>query len=184
MGNIYFKASDEHHKIAYDVMQKYHSEFSKAGIQLGLLITLSNKEDQPAIKDGAYGIIKIVPVKDRVTKKFDVELIVDGDVWKKQPELREPLIDHLLSKLELKKHKPKKNDKAKPDDEALPDHVTDDIGRPVIKMRKCDLNAISGFAEVATRHGDISIEMLQLKDLNDKIQAAMKEKSDLNEEIS
>lgn len=182
MGNIYFKANEEHHKIAYRVMSKYHPELSKSRIQLGLLITLSNKEDQPAIKDGAYGIIKIVPVKDRVTKNFDVEIIVDGDIWEKKPHLRDPLIDHLLSKLEIKKPKPKKGEKPKNDEED--DFLTDDIGRPLIKMRKCDLNAVSGFSEVASRHGDISIEILQLRDMNDKIQAAIKEKESLNEEVS
>jgi hypothetical protein len=183
MGNIYFKASEEHHKIAYNVMSKYHSDLSKARVQIGLLLTLSNKEDQPAIKDGAFGLIKIVPVKDRVTKQFDVELIVDGDIWNKKPELRDPLIDHLLNKLEVKKPKPKKTDKAKSDDEEM-DVLVDDIGRPVIKMRKCDLNAVAGFSEVASRHGDISIEVLQLKEMSSKIEAAIKEKESLNEIVS
>lgn len=182
MGNIYFKASEEHHKLAYNVMAKYHSELSKARVNLGLLITMSNKENQPALKDGALGIIKIVPVKDRVTKQFDVELIVDGDVWNKKHELREPLIDHLLSRLEVKKHKAKPNQKEDEDD--VDQFTTDDIGRPIIKMRKCDLNAVSGFAEVATRHGESSIEMQQLKDISSRIEAAMNEKNNLNETIS
>ena len=186
MGNLYFKANDDHLKIAYSVMGKYHPELKKARIQLGLLITMSNKENQPALKDGAYGVIKIVPVKDRVTKQFDVELIVDGDIWNKRQDLREPLIDHLLSKLEVKKHK---NNKKSPDPEDktaddAEEFVTDDIGRPIIKMRKCDLTAISGFAEVATRHGDSSIEVLQLKDVSSRIEAALNEKNSLNEEIS
>jgi hypothetical protein len=176
MGNIYFKANDAYLALAYDVMKKFHYDLNKAKVQLGLIITMSNKEDTPALKDGVQGIIKVVPVKDRITKSFDLELIVDGEFWKAKQELRESLIDYLLNKVEVKRVKKK----AKGDNKEEPDYMHDEVGRPVIKMRKCDICAVSGFMESIGRHGDKSIEMMQLTEIMNRISAA----KDINTKLS
>lgn len=167
MASVYFKADDSVKTIIGDVIRQWHPDLMKSQITIGILFAVSAKDDQPAIKEAGYavdGTIKIVPLKDRVTKCFDVEIILDGDAWKTKSEKhRIAFIDHLLSRLELKKptkQKNKKSDAVHGEDEDREEHdsednqeyLTDDIGRPVFKMRKCDWNAGLGFRDVVERH--------------------------------
>lgn len=169
MSSIYFKADSQTHHTAYDIISKYHPDLRAADIKVGILMALSNKENQPAIKEGGMaveGTIKIVSLKDRITKGFDVEIILDGDVWKQNDKNQIAILDHLLSRLEIKKNKKVKNkSKNEQDEHEEKDNVfeeeqfvTDDIGRPVIKFRQFDWNAGAGFTDVVARHGDCAPE--------------------------
>ena len=73
MSSIYFKADDSVKVMIGDVIRQWHPELLKSQIRIGILFALSTKDDQPALKEAGYevdGIIKIVPLKDRVTKLF------------------------------------------------------------------------------------------------------------------
>ena len=140
--SIYFKADQATVNLVGDAVRTWHPELRKAQIIVGVLFAVSNKEGQAAIKEAGHevdGIIKIVPLKDRVSKGFDVEMILDGDSWKQKGEKYNiAFVDHLLSRLELKKPKSKKskNEKASDESEAQEEaeYMQDDIGRPVLKI--------------------------------------------------
>jgi hypothetical protein len=188
MASIYFKADSSVVAVVNEAIKKWHPELSKAQIQIGILFAVSGKDDQPAIKEAGHpvdGIIKIVTLKDRVTKGFDAEMILDGDSWKQMgDDDRLAFIDHLLSRLELKKpkkKKDKKNDAVHGDDEEQEEFeesefLQDDIGRPVLKTRKWDWNAGFGFREVVERHGAHAPECHHLNHAKSIVDSAMKQK--------
>jgi len=163
-------AGDKVSAIVEEVVNKWHPELSNAKVQIGVLFIIS-AGDSPPLKENGHpveGTIKIVSVKDRVTKKFDVEMVLDGFEWHKGAhEHRIALVDHLISRLEIKKPKPKKNPKRKQKDDDQCDNskstfLVDSVGRPALKIRKGDWNAGIGFHEVAARHGSFSIEQRNL----------------------
>lgn len=173
MSSIYFKADDSVKVMIGDVIRQWHPDLLKSQIRIGILFALSTKDDQPALKEAGYevdGIIKVVPLKDRVTKLFDVEMILDGDAWKSKSEKhRLAYLDHLLCRIELKKpksSKPKKSNTDNGSDEEREEHdkeenaeyLTDDLGRPVYKLRKYDWNAGVGFRNVVERHKNFAPE--------------------------
>lgn len=188
MGSIYFQADKGVYDLAYRTIEKWHGELRKADIRIGILFALSTKEDQPAIRQSGYpvdGMIKIVPLKDRITKNFDVEIILDGQEWRNRTEAYSTaLIDHLLCRIELKKPKPKKPKKnnsahgSETEKESLEqsEFITDDIGRPVLKIRPWDWNAGFGFREVVERHGDNAPECKKVKEAQVIIDASKNNK--------
>jgi Putative phage metallopeptidase len=186
MANIYLMADESINLLVNSVIKNWHPDLFKVNLKVGALFALAGRETQPAIKENGHeveGIIKIVPLKDRVSKGYDVEMILDGDEWKdNQHNHKIAVIDHLLSRLEVKKPK-KKKDKKKlavhgTDDEVKqhePDEfITDDIGRPVLKIRRGDWNAGFGFREVVERHGLFSPESRNLDKASIIVAAALR----------
>jgi hypothetical protein len=190
MGTIYFKASNDCCLLANKVIKDFHPLLIKSQVKVGILMVVAGKEGQAAIKEAGnpvFGSVKIVPVKDRITKNYDAEILIDGDFWKEHPDKQIPLLDHLLSKIDVKVRQAKKKPRTDDDDEneqpetAQEEVVVDDIGRPVLKIRKSDWS-ITGFAEVAVRHGNLSIEMSRITQALEHYEHASKEKT--NEEVS
>ena len=148
MTTIYF-VPDEHHqsrKLIGDMMSKYHQSLNDAGVRIGVLFA-ANPEG-PAVKHGGYpahATIKVMSLKDRVTKGYDAELMVSEESWDGFDEdQRAALVDHELTHLEIVAKKGIVQ--------------RDDIDRPKLKTRKGDWNCGDGFAEVVARHGRASIE--------------------------
>lgn len=193
MASIYMKADEKINTLVTYAIDNWHPDLSKSKVKVGVLFVLSARESQPPLKENGHqveGTIKIVPLKDRVTKDFDVEMLLDGDEWghgKNEHHLA--LIDHLLSRLEVRKPKQKKKKKSKGSDGAVhgsdedrkehedPEFMTDDIGRPILKLRKGDWNAGIGFRDVVERHGGFSIEQRNLEKAQAVVDAVCREQA-------
>ncbi len=96
------------------------------------------------------------------------------------------LLDHELSHIEIKKPKERKADKKKKpepeadqedaddgDDDTIAGQsfLVDDIGRPLLKMRKGDWNVGDGFVDVVRRHGVNAIERVNIKQAESMIES-------------
>jgi hypothetical protein len=148
---------------------EWHKLLKDEGVQLGVLMAING--DGPAVKHGGYpamATIRVVPLKDRVTKEYDAELLIDEKEWNQlKPEHRLALCDHELTHLELATEKESGEVKR------------DDLGRPKLKTRKGDWNGGDGFAEVVERHGDFAVEFLNAQRAFTRAKAASKRKPSL-----
>ena len=137
------------------MMRKYHAELTEAEVRVGVLIA-RNETGNP-IKHGGYparATVRIVPLKDRLTKGYDAEMLIDGrELDLMRPEHLNALVDHELTHLRVCL-----ND----DDESPEKYKLDDLGRPKLKTRPGDWNAGDGFKEVVARHGDYAAEFENL----------------------
>jgi hypothetical protein len=188
MASIYIKA--EVSEFVDHAIKHWHPDLNRVKVKIGTLFVMSTRETQPALKEGGHpveGTIKIVPLKDRVTKDFDVEMLLDCDEWQRgKTEHRLALVDHLLSRLEVKKPKPKKKKKSRGSEGAVhgtdeeranheePEFMTDDSGRPMLKLRKGDWNTGIGFRDVVERHGRFSVEHRNLDRAQAMVAAVLK----------
>lgn len=137
------------------VMARYHPRLNDAGVKVGVLF--AHNSDGPAIKKGGYEVlacVKSVSLKDRLTKGYDAELLIDGGDYERLREgQRAALCDHVLSQLDT-------IDRGE-DDEGDGDLVswkTDDIGRPKLRAVPGNWHAGVGFNAVIARHGSDAIE--------------------------
>ena len=67
--------------VVSDVMTAHHQALAQAGVRLGIVMAY-NPEGAP-IKSGGYEAlaqVKIVSLKDRVSKGYDAELLIDQTV--------------------------------------------------------------------------------------------------------
>lgn len=137
---------------------EWHKELGEAGVRVGMLF--ASAEDGPAVKHHghpALASIRVVPLKDRLTKGYDAEMLVDRGWWDGGTEAhRLALLDHELSHLELKREKPKVPGQVGP-------VLLDDLGRPRLKLRRGDWNPGDGFAAVVARHGEFASEFEDLR---------------------
>lgn len=96
----------------------------------------------------ALGIARKMPLKDRALGRGDAEISLDGDWWKEASDAeRRALLDHELHHL-------------------VPTYDTDDLRRPIIKIRPHDFQ-FGWFKVIAARHGIASQERIQAKAMMD-----------------
>lgn len=97
----------------------------------------------------ALAIARKIPLKDRAMGRADAEICIDGDWWKEALEKEQrALLDHEIHHLMVKIDK-----------RGL---VRDDLGRPVIQLRKHDYQ-FGWFKIIAERNGGASLEVQQAK---------------------
>lgn len=102
----------------------------------------------------ALGITRVISLKDRVLGRGDAEISLDGDWWPTaSAEEQAALLDHELHHVSVK------SDRAG-------NAQYDDIGRPLIKLRKHD-QEFGWFKCIAERHGAASQERIQAKSMMD-----------------
>lgn len=102
----------------------------------------------------ALGICRKIPLKDRAMGRGDAEISLDGEWWKTASEEEQrALLDHELHHIEVKV------------DNRGP--VRDDLGRPVLKLRKHDFQ-FGWFTVIAHRHGEASQERQMAKVILDE----------------
>jgi hypothetical protein len=159
MATRYDVADKETLELLEEVKDKYHERLVDNDVQIGVLMAYaevdekSGKRKGVALKGyaGAQAAAKIsnVPLKDRLTKKYDVELVIDGDHWPDRSEAeKRALLDHELTHI-------------------VPKDKTDDLGRPIITMRDEDF-IVWGFLQVVERHGAAALEARSVKALIDQ----------------
>lgn len=160
MATTYQKADLDVLQTVAWMMRKHHQRLHEAGVQVGVL--MASNEDGPAVKHAGYpavATIKVVSLKDRLTKGYDAELLIDEKEYGDFNDAhRQALCDHELCHLELIQVPPKQLARLRHDDPQAPDWKLDDLGRPRLKLRPGDRNAGDGFAEVIARHGAAALE--------------------------
>ena len=96
----------------------------------------------------ALGIARKLPLKDRTMGRGDAEISLDGDWWKEADEdSQAALLDHELHHIVVTEKR-------------------DNLGRPIIKLRKHDIE-FGWFSTIAARHGAVSMERVQAKQILD-----------------
>lgn len=134
------------------VMKRRYPRLAKAEVAVGVL--MARNDDGPAIKRNGYEVlacIKPVPLKDRLTKEYDAELVIDGAEYEKlRPRQQEALVAHELAHIDTV-------DDDESDDETVT-WKTDDLGRPKLKSVPGDWHAGDGFADVVAEYGTDAIE--------------------------
>lgn len=99
----------------------------------------------------ALGLCRIIPLKDRAMGRADTEITIDSPWWDEATEDEQrALLDHELHHIAVKMDK-----------RGL---VRDDLGRPVIQLRKHDVE-IGWFKAVGARHGRNSMERIQARQI-------------------
>lgn len=131
-----------------------HKPLLDARVKIDLVFAYSDKDEGGHAKNNALsrngrkalGIARKIPLKDRALGRGDCEVALDGDWWDDATEDQQrALLDHELHHFAVKIDK-----------RGL---VRDDLGRPVIQMRKHDYE-FGWFKIIAERHGAASQERI------------------------
>jgi len=169
MATTYQLADEPVKKVVDEAVKSWHRRLKDMNVRLGVLVAANG--DGPAVRHNGYpalATIRVTPLKDRVTKGFDAELLIDEREWNgMKSEHRLALCDHELTHLVIVKDK--KSGEVK----------LDDLGRPKLRSRKGDWNGGDGFAEVVERHGDFAVEFLNAQRAFSKAKAAAARKPSL-----
>jgi len=150
----YSPAPDSVKNLAAEILEFFetHEPVVEAGVTIDFMFA-HGVDDKPAIMHGGYqaiGLCRIISLKDRVAGRSDVEITIDADWWQDaNPGERRALLDHELHHI------------------SVPTDETDDAGRPVIKLRKHDVD-VGWFSVIANRHGPESMERTQAQLIFDR----------------
>lgn len=147
MGITYEGAGPELNKMVKKIAGDYHK--SLGNITIATVIcrrTDRHENEKNAIMTRGQEIlakIAITGLDDRVRGMADAKLTINGFTWDKlNDNQRLALLDHELQHLKA-------------------GEGADDLGRPSLKMRPHDWE-VTGFADVVKRHGESSVESLQI----------------------
>lgn len=160
----YTKCDAEVVEIASKLIGDHYSDLKECEVSFTYLFAYAprDKNGEPkgdALKSGSgmalLAKVERTSLKNRVLGESDVTMLIDGDKWKNlQDNMKVALIDHELYHVLVKRDKD--------------GHVvSDDIGRPVIKMRPHDWE-ITGFKAIAERYGDASVEVCNASDFKNR----------------
>lgn len=162
---VFFGLPDDHAvELLHKALRQWHPELFALGVKVQIVMAASDT-DAPAVKHhgcAAFATIRIVPLKDRLTKQYDAEMLVSREDWTKFSERRRlSLLDHELSHIDPVKKKTKMPKGYKgPAQYHVP---LDDLGRPKLKLKPGDWDAGDGFRAVVGRHGDDAIEFENIR---------------------
>ncbi|AWM38185.1 hypothetical protein GobsT_37030 [Gemmata obscuriglobus] len=177
MPTTYTIADDEVCALLAEVMGSWHQDLRDAGVKVACLFAANDKG--PALKHGGYPVlacIKIVSLKDRVTKAHDAELLIDAGAWNDlRYGQRVATLDHELSHIRLKNfwRRPVLDRDNQPTGQTEVGWESDDLGRPALKSVPGDWSAGDGFAAVVARHGRDAIEFRNLATCTREAEAAL-----------
>lgn len=152
MATTYSTAGAAVRRLIEDRIATACPDLQRVGARIGVLFAYN--PSGPAVKHGGYAAsatIRIVPLKDRVVKNYDAEMLIDSTVWESlQPRQRIALIAHELQHLKPVRRRDRVTG-------AMTD-VFDDIGRPRLRTVPGDWNAGDGFRDIVKEFGDDAIE--------------------------
>ena len=145
-------------ELLYGTMRDCHPDLARHGVRVGVILA-HNADGHPVRLHGypAAATVKVVPAKDRTTKGYDAELLLDEHFWEQAgPEARAALLDHELSHLRLSKVMVDVDSREQV-------CARDEHGRPKLKTVPGDWGTSDGFKAVVARHGDHAVELLTLR---------------------
>lgn len=162
---VFFGMPDDDAKaLLARAMREWHPALHTLGVRVQIIMAASDT-DAPAVKHGGYAAlatVRIVSLKDRLTKQYDAEMLVSRLDFEQLTEGGKlALFDHELSHIDTVKKEVKQRKGYKgPKRYTVP---LDDLGRPKLKLRLGDWSAGDGFAAVVRRHGDAAVEFENLR---------------------
>lgn len=164
---IYFSLPDDAaNALLVKAVETWHPDLAENKVRVQMLFA-DTDGDGPAVRHGGYpaiATIRVVPLRDRLTKGYDAEMLVSRPDWDLMTAKHKlALLDHELSHLEVIRKEvkqPRGRGRPRKDEVVEKEYVVafDDLGRPKLKLRKGDWNAGDGFSEVVYRHGDYAAE--------------------------
>lgn len=145
----YARAAEDVAEMIAAVIDEYHEALKDAGVTIDLVMA-SADDGGPAVSLGGYAcdaVVRIIGKKDRAKGHADAEITFDAQRWdacsiKERVALCDHELHHLIVQMDEGSVK------------------TDDLGRPLLKMRKHDVQ-IGWFRDVALRNGIHSAEQRQ-----------------------
>lgn len=159
MGRTFERCGKDVVDLIARVMKKSHSDLHGAGVTIdAMFVSAETKRDGsvPALKVRGFEIaaqIKITSLADRTLGIADAKLTIDHLAWTRlNGASQTALVDHELMHLARHVKQPKKG----------PAISTDDMGRPLLKLRPHDWE-LTGFQAVVERHGEASLEVRAIK---------------------
>ena len=151
MGKIYEKADSSAVSLMEKVAKEHHKSLTEVEARVGLVVVYQEDENstKPAIsKNGAKcaASVKVVNLRDRLTKGYDAEILLDGECWEgctneRKIAILDHELEHLVPVFDNKTGKPK----------------LDSLERPKLRTRNDDIQ-FWGFSKIAARHGKNSQE--------------------------
>jgi hypothetical protein len=146
MAKVFQKADEQVEALVVEVMNKYHGDLVQAGVTVGCIMVSCSAGH--AVKHHGYdcaATIRRTTLKQRVQGHADAEIDIDAATWDDlNAQQRRALLDHEIEHLTIVRDE---NRRVK----------TDDIGRPVLKMKLHDWE-LGGFASVVERHGNAALD--------------------------
>ena len=152
MSTVYSKCPQKVIDLANAVLCEFatHKPLLDAKVKVDLMFAQNDEGD--AIKFAgakAIGLCRKLGLKDRAAGRGDAEILLDLTWWQNANDNeRRALLDHELHHIAVELGK------------------RDDLGRPVLKLRKHDLQ-VGWFAVIAQRHAEHSQERIQAAQLFD-----------------
>lgn len=159
------KADREVIRMAEELISQFHKQLSEAAVRITYMIAWpcldeSGSPMEDAITKGGMkclGLTRKNATRHRKEGLADATITLDGPYWDlAETEQRRSLLDHELQHIAVVPDG--QNDKG----EAV--YKRDNAGRPIIKLRKHDLE-IGWFKACAVRHGVYSQERMQANQL-------------------
>lgn len=164
MAGVTYEIADESvMKVINEAADKYHQSLKANGVKILAIMAYGprDEEDQlkrPAIRKNGVACgacIRVLPLKERLSKSADAEMLIDGDSWEEyNADIRLALVDHELSHLIVKMDK---DDNVK----------KDALRRPMLGTIRDDI-VYWGNSQIAERHGENSIEVIAARQLKAK----------------
>lgn len=157
-GRTFSKAPAHINQLIRQTAEQYHPDLVEFKIKLEALYAFAPRNKYgiisgAAIRVGGYeawACVRVTTLEERVAGRADAIIHFDGDRFKDlQEETQIAIIDHELTHLEPVRDKFGKI-------------KTDDHGRVELKLRLHDFQ-VGWFDDVAKRHGDKSIEVMQAR---------------------
>jgi hypothetical protein len=182
MPTTYTMADTDVTNLLLRVMARRCPRLHDAGVKVGVL--MARNPDGPPLKRGGYEVlamIKPVPLKDRLTKGYDAELVIDGGEYERlRGRQQEALLAHQLAHIDTIDLTPAEM-RAREQDETVT-WKTDDLGRPKLKSVPGDWQAGDGFKQVVAEYGSDAIEYENIARCRAKADAA-KRAGELGQEV-
>ena len=153
-----FRLCDEKiHAMIRRVMHEHHADLERENVTVQAIMATAEGDEEiiPALKNAGYPIaakIQVTSLQDRIRGLPDAKLTIDDYAWSAISESRrEALIDHELEHLDIVLRATKLGIVV----------ARDDCGRTKLRIKAHDWE-LTGFAAVVERHGEASIESLQI----------------------
>jgi hypothetical protein len=135
-------------------------------VRLCILMATSDTPEngEPAVKLHGWpcaAVVSVIGYKQRVDKRADAEIVIDAKWWDgATPNQRRATLDHEITHLEIQK-------------DETGSVKTDDQGRPKLKLRLHDYE-LSGFRSIAERYGEDALEVMGIRDFDEKFGPSMR----------
>lgn len=168
---IYYKASRDVHDLLQQLVVGYYPDLDKYGVTFCILLVhpSENAVDKPPLKANGVPVnadVKVINYESRVGGMPDVKIKLSAPAWSSFNDREKAFVlDSQLYRLELVREKAKKGKKGQDQGELAV--LTDDCGRPKVKIRPYD-HAVFVQTAMVRRHGADALDAREVSALYDE----------------